>query len=441
MLLALAACASPADPRAQESSPLPDGWRLELPEGYESWRMPLETRLAEVLAQCTPLLARWPQDAPPLGRVLRVVTPLAAQELYAQQGWEGNPQVPRTFPGQALSVVPLPREDRLLRNPRGLPQTWLHDLSHEAMHLACVGRTALDEAPLWFVEGLAEWACLAADPGAPEPGAWPHWTTADRWGPQSNEGLQCARRRAVQELCLAEDDPQPWRLRAEPRPAAQPVVSPESLRLLRGRHAGWWPRDGIYLLAPVVGALVILDLPLGDRDAADLQAAEVPLAIAQSVSVEQADAALAEAIAARGSATDRARFLWSGAEPLRLRLQAGDSGRYADAGLLLVPADGVPQGWLRLRVSASGAFLAGAEHPGDRPDLEPLQLDADTPRDGSREVQVSLDGDLLRVEAGSFRRSFPLAEHALAPPFALRLYAFDTALRAELLPASAVLPR
>jgi hypothetical protein len=441
----LAACASPAEPLPTAPA-LPAGWRLELPVGYEHWRAPLQAELEAVLAAAEPVLARWPSSGRGGERRLEVLTPLQAAERYVADKRDGDPRVPRTFPAERVALVPLPREDRLLVDPTWLPQTWLHDLAHEAMHLACLDRPGLAEAPEWFLEGLAEWACTLTDPAA-SPGTWPQWTTADRWAPGTAEGLQCARRRAVQRLCADDSGARPWRGVAAPRTREDAVVNPDDLRLLRGRHAGWWPHQGVYLLAPPAGALVALDLPLRPPGAVAhgaggagraMSVAGASDAIAGGGASDGAvDAALVASAVQRRSPQQEADFTWDGTAPLRVRLRAGDSGRYPDAGLLLVPDAAHPQGWLRLRIAASGAFLATAERPEARPTLEPLQADRATPEDDSREILLTLEDDLLRVTSGSFRRAFPLAEHDLAPPFALRLYAFDTAVRADLLAAVA----
>ncbi len=411
-MLLLTACAGPAvaDP-GEDGRGLPPGWVLRLPAEQEAWRPQLAEEISAAVVRAEAILSRWPIDeAAPGGlRELRVITPAEAEHLYTVTKWAGDPRVPRTFPARRLAVVPLPRADRLLRGtatPDGPPKTWLHDLQHEAMHLASLDRPGLADAPRWFQEGLAESVCGRADGVQP---TWPRWDLADEWAPKTSEGLQRARAHAVRKLLADNESQTPWQDVAAPQPVGGAAIPH---RALRGRHAGWWPQEGRYLLAPPAGALVSLDL--------------LPRCVGRTVPVSL-----------DGGPPDSAVASWFGTTPLRFRLTAGDSGRYPDAGLL-VASETEGGGWLRIRITGEDRLGVRAEGPQVGLAMIELYPPQDARPGGmrapGREVELRLQDGILHVVSGSLREHFPLAAHGLTPPFELRLYAFDTAVRIDIEP-------
>ena len=284
--------------------------------------------------------------------------------------------MPRTFPARGLALVPLPRNDALLAELPEPPQTWLQSLGHEAAHLLMAEHPDLADAPLWFLEGLAEaWREGEPDSSAhawilplPAAGAVPNEQVLDAW--------------AAAALHLLASDPglRPWE---GSLPSSAPTSAVALVAWHRGREAHRDLRTGLFLVASLPGEVVEQDLP--------------PLAPGE-------------------------RRAWS--------LRLGSSGA-PDGGLLLRPAFGSP---LRLRCDAAGGLAAWTEDPAQPNRSESSDRAGALATAVPREFFVEHCGDEILIQAQGFTRRLPLAPDARAYPVALILYARDGACVARTTP-------
>ncbi len=221
------------------------GIALELPARYAHWHPALAARLAAATPALQADLARWPEVPGPVPRLRVCASPAEAALLLQALDPAADPRVPRTFPARAFALVPLPRDDALLAALADPPDTFVHSVLHEAAHLRAAARPALDAAPLWFQEGLAE-----AHSGAP-PGAVV--------GPEQASEARLARWRARAESALRADaGPAPWQSAVEPSAAA---TEAELAAGIRGRDAHADPARGLWFAASLPEQVVEVDLP------------------------------------------------------------------------------------------------------------------------------------------------------------------------------------
>lgn len=346
------------------------GLQVELPAECAHWLPAIAAHVEAVAAGAERDLARWPELAaavPP--RLILCSSPAAAARLLAPIAPELDPRVPRTFPGLGWALVPLPRADALLTSLEVPPQTLLHSLAHEAVHLWCAARPALADAPVWFLEGLAE-----AASGAP-PLAVEGRPLAVGEAPLAAETRLTLWAATARILLASDSGPRPW----EGEPAPDPAEFDGTLAApLRGRDAHADPERGLWVAATLPAQVVEVDLP--------------PLAPG---------------------------------ETRRFALQVGVSGA-AEGGLLLRPADGTR---LRLRCDAVGGLAAWREDPAQPARAEAGDRAAASAAAGQaapRSVMLEHRGDELVLYASpAFVRRFPLTAAARAYPVALTLYARD----------------
>ncbi len=353
---------------------------LILPAEYAHWRPALAARLAAVEGACAGLLARWEPDPhllfEPAPRVIRVCRdPAEAAALLAALGRMHDPRVPRTLPDLHLALVPLTRDDRLLRALAAPPATFLESVAHEAAHLLASDRPAMKSAPAWFREGLAE-ACRAVSPSrAAHVPLWPWHADAslasevvlDGWAFWVLTALECDPSQMpwawVEEL----SEPEALRFVAAGRSPRAPVV--------RGRDAHADPVAGLWLGASLPGQVVEVDLP--------------PLT---------ADSTRA------------------------LSLQIGASGE-PDAGLRLCPTEGAAG---RLRCDAAGGLAFWIEDLASPARSHSSDRASSAPDPAPRAFRLEHRGNEIAILAdGGFAQRFPLPEAARAYPVALVLYVRD----------------
>ena len=154
LLLVFGACAKTVVPEPPtRSNPAIE---LRLPARYQHWRASIEQALDETEQELA-ALGRWSHRESGLRRHLVICVDVdAATRLYGQLGLGGDPKVARTFPNDRFAIVPLARDDRLLAERKIPPLTLMRSIRHEAAHLLCLDLLGLEDAPLWFLEGLAE---------------------------------------------------------------------------------------------------------------------------------------------------------------------------------------------------------------------------------------------------------------------------------------------
>jgi hypothetical protein len=357
-------------------------FELILPAEYAHWRPALATRLAAVEEACAGLLARWEPDPrlpfAPAPRVIRVCRdPAEAAVLLAALGRRDDPRVPRTLPDRHLALVPLARDDRLLRALAAPPATLLESVAHEAAHLLASDRPTMKSAPAWFQEGLAE-ACRAVSPGrAAHVSLWPLNAGAslpsevllDGWAFWVLTALERDTSQLPWMWVEALSEPDALRIGAAGGAARTPSV--------RGRDAHADPNAGLWLAASLPGQVVEVDLP--------------PL---------------------------------SPGSTRALSLQLGASGE-PDAGLRLCPAEGAAG---RLRCDAAGGLAFWIEDLAAPARSHSSDRAASAPDAAPRAFRLEHRGSEIAILAdGGFAQRFPLQEAARAYPVALVLYVRDGA--------------
>lgn len=366
-------------------------WTIEWPVRYAHWQPVFESELFCRLAQDRlRLLGRWPRTPGPKPRLIVCRHPGdAAIELEAR-GLRADPRVPRTFPTLRLAIVPLPFDDGLLASLSVPPQTWTESLMHEWAHLLAAGRPGLDDAPLWFHEGLAE-SFSNSESAFPRTLDWP----IPAAGALPSEELLMTWRFWAWEALGRTESPTPWEtliaLTAdEGRRTAERGVEQARARGIptarpwRGRDAHADPKSGLYLAAAMPGQVVEVDLPALEPGAA-----------------------------------------------IEFELRPGLTGR-PDAGLRIVPLLGPA---LRLRCDSYGGLAAWLEDPStprrnDSTDRAGVQSRAGT----TRTVRIEHRGDSLAVISGNFLFRQALAPAAHPSAISLILYASNGAFCAQRLP-------
>ncbi|MDA1113629.1 MAG: hypothetical protein O3A95_04935 [Planctomycetota bacterium] len=392
IVAALGSCASPGSHPTTgvdddtNSAVLP--LQLDLPPRFEAWRKPLLQEWATMNQRFPAVAARWPRDSALELPKFRVVVPEnseAAYAFYRIAGLEGDPSVPRTFPGLGLAVVPLPRNDALLADLSLPMKTWMHGFRHECAHLLSLDRPGLRAAPGWFQEGFAELWCPS---NAGESGAltelsqaWPYWGNMHLWWSTAKDApveAQYTYSAGLVAMALATDaGPSPW-----PNLQRDQWASHAELQFtgLRGRHADWDVAAGRYLLATRPGQHVDLDLPK----------------------------------------------LWDGRQPLQLHMQIGRSPGKSEAGLVLF-GSGVSETRIRLRYGLGGGFAAYVEE-GETAGYEAFALPNERDQLGvARNATLRMDGTLLHVEMLDFERTFDLEKLNLQLPLRIRMVVRDGA--------------
>jgi len=258
--------------------------RIELPAEVAHWRGPLQDDLQQLESLLDAQLQRWPRidTVTALRLVCTLRGPLAAS--YAElHRLSGDPQVPRTHRRQRIAVVPLPRLDRLLTQRSLPPRTLRETIRHELVHLLCLDRPALADAPLWFHEGLAEaWVGLRASayPGPETHALGLAWLQGLRAhaNSEANANFLAAARQLpaelryqawaalVTRLLAADSSQQPWRHPVAAASLADFIAEYEDLEpapvpALLGRDADFFPAGKSVLLvsAPAESVAVELD--------------------------------------------------------------------------------------------------------------------------------------------------------------------------------------
>ncbi len=411
-LSGLAACVSPiaggsdsheAGSDAQAIAHLRPQIQLELPESLEHWRAPLEADLLVLESLYAEQSERWPlakNDAPLRLAVLPDIP--RAQAFLTQLGLPDDPRVARTYPNLRMAVVPMPRDDRLLRQ-RELPlMTWRATLCHEAAHLLSLDRPLLREAPLWFQEGYAEsWSEAFVEIDAASPyaasnvfGLLTAWATPWQVSYSSQSALlwlseQPAETRLsgwvylVAEACARDFSHQPWHSVSESMPL---LPDAPALRLF-GRDAS----------SEILQTVVCEQL----RETEKGCLASLPLEIVAL----------------------NLRRPWQGIEPLDLQLQLGRSGS-PEAGILL--KSGAHQ--IRLRMNVFGQWIAFVENDGElRQDRMPRNKEHSGIGLALRFVFTQQDG-LLRVTCDGQREQLLELPPEFGPPFEIQVFVRDGAL-------------
>ncbi|MCP4094594.1 MAG: hypothetical protein GY747_14250 [Planctomycetes bacterium] len=385
-----------ATPEAVEpQKPSRAAMEVHLPERYAHWKKQLQAELLQMERQFQDHAARWQREEQEFVDPRRMVVPAnsdAAAAFYLSAGLFGNAAVPRTFPGHALAVVPLPRDDSLIAALDGPPTTWLHSFRHEAAHLFSLDYPQLREAPQWFQEGYAELWCE----GPPPPTlmgleAWPFWRTlAFRYGPGAQlpeapgEIRYSAFAMRAAEALQYDKSSTPWLSKlAQSWSLPADVVFYTPYLGLRGRDADWDTEQRRFLLASRPGQQVELDLV----------------------------------------------WSWDGEQPLKLEMQHGRAPSEPEAGLILSVKDSEPatSPRLRIRLGQNGGWAAYPES-GTEVRFEALSR-APRPAVPGMPHQLVLrkDGSALVLDGEGFRRRFDLQELQLQFPLQLRMYVRDGA--------------
>jgi len=395
--LGLVACSTPLSseivpPQVERVRPQ---IQLELPQSLEHWRAALESDLLLLESLYAEQSTRWPFV--PNDDALRLVV-LAdiprAQNFLSQLGLKDDPKVARTYPNRRLALVPMPRDDRILRQRPAPLATWRSTFCHEAAHLLSLDRPSLRVAPLWFQEGYAEsWSEtfveIAPSTDAPQSnrfGLLTAWAAAWRIKVHSQSVLlwlqnQPAEVRLsawvylVHDALQRDDSAQPWLSVSETMPFLE---NAQTVRLF-GRDASAQSVHG-----SEAGCLASLPHEM------------VALNLSES---------------------------WSCEQPLQIQLRLGRSGN-PEAGLLLMSGEHQ----LRLRFNVFGQWLAMVERPGElRHDRMAFADNSDGI--GLRHTFLFTQRDgVLRVTCdGQNEQSLDLPTE-LSPPFEIQVFVRDGAL-------------
>ncbi len=361
MALALA-CASPGPARGGL-------WDLRLPAALEAWRPRLEADLEATRAAFEAAAARWPA-APREGPLVLEV--LGRDRLLRETGTLDP--TPRARPAEGRAWLPVPPLDALAPPLPPPPATWRRSLRHEAAHLLAASRPALETAPRWFQEGLAEALAGGASAAA--------WRRAARGGGTAASVLESLE------------------------------ASPSELRLAAG--------------AALVLALLRKDSGLRPWEAVQAEAASLEAGLPPEP--EGPPACLLRGRDADPPGPGRPLVLgaWPG-EPVELELRRPWDGRAWEPALE-VAGPGPSEGGLRLegeagpswilRLDARGRWSAGRPPGPLRPGVEPPRF----------RLRLEDGEGLLLEELGSGRRQrFP----GLRPPLHVIFWLREGALRAR----------
>lgn len=394
-MVAAFACHAP-NPEATPELPV----ELHLPEACSAWRPWLAEEMQQLWRRADSYRRLWPrQDNPESLRLVVVADAAAARRFYRQMELSGDPAVPRTFPDRRLAVIPLPRLDALLVQTSQPPRSLRETLRHEAVHLWSLDAPALRASPLWFQEGFAE---LLASEGLqeevevdayPSHPAWQDWLRQleqranqhPQWqafaeGLPAEGLLECRRWVAEQALLRHPENPEPW-IPAANMASRELLQNGSRLRALihrRGREIEPPDSDGKALLVAAAHDQVACWWPATLQEGTRLQ----------------------------------------------FRFRLGRTG-VAEGGLHLRCADGRQ---VRLRMHKRGLLSAYLEDGALL--VEPLQGDGQAGGFGAwQDLQMEVRRDQLRLQSGSWKQNFSLAESGLSLPLFLEFYVFDGALQ------------